>query len=158
MLVPTGSQTLFAAIVDCSRKSTQMTFWGKLVYFYFLMLTMNIPDLSPPSFHDAHQDLSPASGLNATPASAATVSTPVEDTPIGQRCLFAEASTRKSDNDDEELEDTCQRNGAWLFSRIQNDIDMALVKIEAGRKTVTVTPIVLLTKRVSCFLQCLSRL
>jgi hypothetical protein len=58
----------------------------------------------------------------------------VEDTPIGQHRLFAEASTCESDNDDEELEDTCQRNGAWLLGRIQNqslDVDMALVKIEA---------------------------
>jgi hypothetical protein len=58
----------------------------------------------------------------------------VKDTPIGQRRLFAEASTCESDTDDEELEDTCQRNGAWLLCRIQNqslDIDMALVKIEA---------------------------
>jgi hypothetical protein len=95
---------------------------------------MNIPDLSQSSFHDAHQDSSPVtSGLNATPASAATVST-VEDIPIGQCCIFAEASNRESDNDDEELEDTCQRNGTWLLGRIQNqslDIDMALVKIEA---------------------------
>jgi hypothetical protein len=91
---------------------------------------MNIPDSSPSLFHDAHQDSSPASGLNATPASAATVSTPVEDTPIGQRRLFAEASTRESDNDNKELEDSCQRNGAWLLGRVQNqslDIDMALV-------------------------------
>jgi hypothetical protein len=99
------------------------------------MSTMNIPDSLPSSFHDANQDSSPASGLNATPASAATVSTPGEDTPVGQRCLFAEASTRESDNNGKELEDSCQRNGAWLLGRIQNeslDIDMALVKIEAG--------------------------
>jgi hypothetical protein len=98
------------------------------------MLAMNILDLLPSFFHDAHQDLSPASGLNATPASAATVSMPVEDTPIGQCRLFAEASTHKSDNNDKELEDTCQRNGAWLLGRIQNqslDMDMALLKIEA---------------------------
>jgi hypothetical protein len=65
---------------------------------------MNILDSLPSLFHDAHQDLSPARGLNATPASATTVSISVEDTPIGQRRLFAEASNRKSDNDGEELE------------------------------------------------------
>jgi hypothetical protein len=98
---------------------------------------MNIPDLLPSSFHDANQDPSPASSLNATPASADTVTTPSEDTPIGQQRLFPEARHRESDDDDdddEELEDTAQRNGAWLLGRIQNqslDIDMALVKIEA---------------------------
>jgi hypothetical protein len=51
--------------------------------------------------------------------------------------FFLKLVTRhcKSDNDDdEEVEDTTQRNGAWLLGRIQNqslDIDMALVKIEA---------------------------
>jgi hypothetical protein len=51
--------------------------------------------------------------------------------------FFPEASHRESDDDDdddnEEVEDTTQRNGAWLLGRIQNqslDIDMALVKIE----------------------------
>jgi hypothetical protein len=79
---------------------------------------MNILDLSPLSFHDAHQDSSPPIGLNATPASAASVSTPVEDTPIGQRRLFAAASNRDSGDDDKELEDTRRRNGAWLLGRI----------------------------------------
>jgi hypothetical protein len=64
---------------------------------------MNIPDSLPLLFHDAHQDSSPFSGLNATPASAATVSTPIEDTSIGQHCLFAETSNPKSDNDNKEL-------------------------------------------------------
>jgi hypothetical protein len=67
------------------------------------------------------------------------VTTPSEDTPIRQRRLFPEARHRESDDDDdndddEEVEDTTQRNGAWLLGRIQNqsrDIDMALVKIEA---------------------------
>jgi hypothetical protein len=83
------------------------------------------------SFRDAHQDLSPASGLNATPYSAATVSTPVEDTRMGQ-CFFllkqALAKVTTSSNN------IHQRNGAWLLGRNQNqslDIDRALVKIEA---------------------------
>jgi hypothetical protein len=95
---------------------------------------MSIPDSLPLLFNDAHQDSSPASGLNATPASAATVSTPVEDTPIGKCCLVADASSHKSDKDNKELEDTCQRNGALLLGRIQYqslDIDMAPVKVEA---------------------------
>jgi hypothetical protein len=83
---------------------------------------MNIPYSSPSLFHDAHLDLLPASGLNATPASADIVSTPVEDTPIRQWYLFPEASNCESNKkeDDEEVEDTCQRNGAWHLGRIQN--------------------------------------
>jgi hypothetical protein len=98
---------------------------------------MNIPDSLLLSFHDAHQDFSPASGLHATPpASADAVSTPVEDTPIRQQRFFPEANNCKSNNDNnnEEVEHTCQRNGAWLLGRIQNqslDIDMNLVKKEA---------------------------
>jgi hypothetical protein len=76
---------------------------------------MNIPDSLPSFFHDAHQDSSHASGLNATAASAAIVSTPVEDTPIVQRRLFPAASNHDSDNNNKELGDTCQRNGAWLL-------------------------------------------
>jgi hypothetical protein len=107
---------------------------------YVLLMTMNILDLLLSSFHDAQQGSSPASGLNGTPASADTGTTPVEDTPIRQRCLFPDASCldpeSADDNGadkDEETEDTRQRHGAWLLGRIQNqslDIDMIVVKQE----------------------------
>jgi hypothetical protein len=56
------------------------------------MPTMNIPDLSPSSFHDANLRICPLAvgESGATPTSAAD-STAVEKTPIQQRRLFAKA-------------------------------------------------------------------
>jgi hypothetical protein len=49
---------------------------------------MNIPHLSPSSFHDANQDPSPASGLNATPpASADAVTTPSDNNTYNHEAL-----------------------------------------------------------------------
>jgi hypothetical protein len=91
-------------------------FWRKIGVSYFLLSTMNISDLMLLSFRDANQDPSPASGLNAFPASTDSVTMPSEDTPIRQRCLFPETSHCKSDNDDnEEVEDTNQSNGSAEF-------------------------------------------
>jgi hypothetical protein len=100
----------------------------------FLMPTMNIPDLLPSLYHDANQDSSPVGESGATPTSAAD-STPVENTPIQQRRLFAEASSRESnDDDDKENEDDHNKSSAWLLGRIQNqsqELDMTVVKKEA---------------------------
>jgi hypothetical protein len=102
------------------------------------MLTMNIPESLPSLFHDAHQDSSPApvGELGATPASAVDFM-PVEDTPIQQQHLLAEASNPKSKNDDndedKENEEDHNKSSAWLLGRIQNqsqELDMTVVKRE----------------------------
>jgi hypothetical protein len=94
-----------------------LTFWREIGFSHFLLSTMNIPDSSPSSFHDANQDPSPAS---ATPASADTVTTPSEDTPIRQRRLFPEALHRESDDDDdnEEVEDTTRTAPHSLIEKL----------------------------------------
>jgi hypothetical protein len=47
----------------------------------FLMPTMNIPDLSLSSFHDANQDSSPVGESGATPTTSTADSTAVEENP-----------------------------------------------------------------------------
>jgi hypothetical protein len=73
--------------------------WREICHsFIFLLLTMTFPRLSLSSFHDAHQVLSPQNQSRTTPASAVGAMPANENTPIGQRRLFTQRSSRDSDN------------------------------------------------------------
>jgi hypothetical protein len=93
---------------------------------------MTFPELSPSSFHDAHQGLSPKNQSRTTPASAMGATPANENTPIGQRCLLTQPGRLESD-DVEDVNDEHNKNLRRIYNQ-SVELDMDLVEEDANEE------------------------
>jgi hypothetical protein len=82
---------------------------------------------SSPLFHDASQGASPDQHPSNTPASTDVVDSSVENTPIGQRCLFPASADVANEHDDDNNDNDNMACVNQLYTQSQ-ELDLCLVE------------------------------